>query len=625
MAGFPRRYVVFDTESDTRRSKEPGWDNEQRLRLGAMKIYDHLVIPSGQPCVDTFTTGREFRALFDCMPHDKEVIWLFAHRLDFDLRMVEWFRWVAEGHYTLLPPPESPGAGRYKEPLFAADGYPTMFRFWRRDGQQIMCVDSYNWFMHKLVDIGDMIGYEKGQMPDPSEGDDVWTNYCIRDVEVLDKALRRLWGWLQCLQLPDFHLTPAGQAAAIFRMRFCKGRIKRPADVDLLKLDRHAYYAGKVECFRVGRLDSVTYQVDINGLYPYVMSENLYPCEVDDHGDHGGQGGWPQHVDPARATAEVWIETHANVFPCRGSDGTLYVGGRVRTVLCGPELACAVRDGLVRRTGRWVMYRVEDLFSKYVRCFWDLRRRAVARGDQLINGCCKLLLNSLHGKFGQRDGEWQYCGRTESRRFFGGGRLIGDHVDRDIAVRVIAGHMFTKARDEEHPQAFVPIAAWTASYGRIYMDEMIAVAGAGEVLYQCCDSLVVTEAGYARLREAGVVDTTELGHFKTSEVFQWIDIQGVNQYDHDHGWKHAGIKSGSGVDVAGIYTVEEWESFSASVVAGSVASVSTRTTLKRPSRSYCRRYVHADGHTTPWRIDNWDVPCEVQSGVPVRPGGPGRQ
>src|SRR5207245_2864883 len=147
-----------------------------------------------------------------------------------------------------------------------------------------------------------------------------------------------------------------------------------------------------------------------------------------------------------------------------GLDGVTWCRGRVRTVLAGPELQRAWSLGHIDHVGRWTHYRLSDLFTSYVRWLWRLRTQAKARGDTAIEKVAKSLLNSLHGKFGQRDGEWQYAGRTETPRLYATGKEINGSTHEDVDIRILDGHRWWRGRDREHPRSFVPIAAWCSSY-----------------------------------------------------------------------------------------------------------------------------------------------------------------
>lgn len=224
----------------------------------------------------------------------------------------------------------------------------------------------------------------------------------------------------------------------------------------------------------------------------------------------------------------------------------------------------------------------------------------------MIDHACKLVLNSLHGKFGQRDGSWEPTGGFSRRGKFGAGKVVGPHITADVEFREIDGHEFYRVRDQEHPRGFVPIAAFCSSYARVAMEEYKALAGVEDVLYQCVDSLIVTGDGLGRLQLAGVVDSGELGHFHYERSYEWLHIHAPNQLDWPGGYKHSGVKSGSVAVADGIFEVEEWESLRAAIESGNVSSVGTRRLLRSTSKRYSRRAIGADGTTAPLVVSCWD-------------------
>lgn len=624
MTGYPDRYIVLDTETVSARSARKGWDRDQRLRLGVAKIYDPLQSASNIPTYVEFTDSDTLFAAIDRMPDSREPIYIFAHNMGFDIRILGWFRSVSAGRYSLLPSPGAPGAGRYSTPLAAFDATPVVVRFFRPDGQVLILIDTFNWLDVSLSRIGGWIGDAKLPMPDKDQSDDDWFVYCKQDVDVLDRAIRRLWGWCQSNRWPDWDITPASLSARVYRMRYGKRRIVPPSDPDEVGLDRLGYYGGIVDCFRVGRIDRVTYQVDVNGLYPSAMRYNPYPCELAGRKEGARREKWEGQIDPRYCTAEVWIDSPDRPWPLRFRDGVVWVRGRLRTILPGPELDLAVSEGVVRHLGRWASYRTGDLFTRFVDELWEQRLDARRHGDGLVEHASKRMLTSLHGKFGQKGGSWEYIGRINPPGGYSHGKIVGPTIDRDMDYRSLDGHTYIRSLDAERPEGYVPIASWCTSYARVYMDELISLAGRENVLYQCVDSLIVTGDGLGNLQIRGMIDPDRLGAFKIDGQSEWIDIQTVNQIESSNVSKHSGVKRGSPLVAPGLYEVEEWESCSDGLYAGRVDRVATRRGYRRPPTKYVRGRVRDDGTTEPWTIDDWETSPDDRLSLSVGDWAPWR-
>jgi hypothetical protein len=617
MKGYPTRYVVYDTETTEHVTSTSPRQVDLRLRLGVAIITDPTPSSKSHRYPIEFKTSKEFHDAIQNMPLSRDPIYIFAHNIGFDVRTVEFFRLVALGTYSLLPPMSVAGYARYRDPLFITDSPPFIVRLWRRDGQQLMLIDTYQWCPKSLAQIGEEIGRPKAKMPSLDGTDDEWFDYCMTDVDVLLRCIERVWEFLKRLRLPDFCTTPASQAMLCYRMRYERKRIIRPENPDVFRLDRMGYYGGQVEAFRLGLHEANTYQLDVTSLYPFVMLDNLYPCAVETHREDTDPITPDDRFDPRCTTAEVYIDSPEWPYPVRGSDETLWVNGRVRTVLCGPELERAHVMGHIVHIGRYVRYLMDDLFSDYVSWLWDIRDTARRAGDKFTADLAKSLLNTLHGKFGQRTGEWRHQGRDQPNNMFGSGKVIGTGIDHDTSYRILAGHTYYKTRDEEDPRGFAPIAAWCASYGRCFMHDARYVAGENNVLYQATDSLLVDGEGLGQLQLAGMVNGDRLGTFRHEETYPWVAVRGVHNLDLGDKRKRPGVPSKALLVASETYEIERWQGFDQAISMGNVSSVSISTVYQHCKSSCTRRHVNGDGTSVPHRVDNWHLSPEDQAKVPA--------
>jgi DNA polymerase type B, organellar and viral len=617
MQGYPRRYIVLDTETTAQWIKATLPTQRLTLRLGICLIVDPDTYGDREDIYHGFNDADEFWAMIRTLPQSKDPVYVLAHNMGFDSRIIKLYDKIADGTMALLPPAGTAGESRYKTPLFIAESPPFIVRVFRDDGQRFVWLDTFQWLRASLAKVGEWIKYPKKMMPDADAPDSVWMDYCQGDVDTLHQALKRLWGYLRAHNIPDWEYTPAALSRRIYTIRFEKKRIEYPEDPSVLKLDRLGYYAGKVECFRVGPVKGPIYQIDVCSLYPHMMAQNPFPAKVVGHGDWTKESEIPGDFRPDSTTGEVWIRSGDSEYPVRGSDQTLYTNGAVRTVLCGPELHRAWTRGHVVRVGRWVRFECRDLFSSYMSYWTKSRQASDRRVNKLESSTCKMIANSLHGKFGQQTGEWEHVGKDSVKGTFASGRIYSPEVRKWIDLRVLDGHHYERHKADEDARSFVPIASWTASYGRVYMDWMIDIAGPDDVLYQATDSLLVTSAGYHRLKQAGVIDTGQVGHFRTEATYNEVTIWNVNQLDLDTSKRRSGVRTGSVEIEPGIWSCERWESCADGVFSTNQDSVTIETTLIAPSLRFSRREVTANGMTVPWSIDNWTYSPERQALVPV--------
>lgn len=618
MTVVPERYIVFDTESHAERADGDVPTQRLSLRLGSLLYVERGEHGPPREEWHDFRTDDEFHDFLSALPFTTAPVVVLAHNIGFDVRQVNWWWWMGQGRYTLTHPGKGQGGTPSSKVTYVTDSPPFIVRLYAAMGQAYLLLDTYQWLGAPLHRVGEWIGEPKGEMPAPDAPDAAWWDYCRRDVNVLHEALKRLWGWLDRYRMPRWAYTPAMQSMQLYMMRYAKGRIVKSEDPEPLALDRHAYYAGLAEAFRVGEIEGPLYQLDVSSLYPSVMRENPFPCEVLNSGDASMYPDAPAELEPWDTTAEVWLETPAHPFPVRASNGTHWVTGRVRTALCGPELARAHSLGVIRRVGHWVRYRMDAPFGEFVDFWWLQRMLARREGRPLDEAMCKRILNSLHGKFGQRSHQWADTGIRWDRGKYGAG--IAVTMDKDVHTywRIVAGVEFSSPYEGEDPRGFVPIAAWTASYGRCAMWDAIYTAGLDHVFHCATDSLIVDGVGLGQLQLAGLVDAETLGLFRHVATEDRCTIHGVHSIDWGAKRTRPGVKNGA-IEVApDVWHVEKWIGFEEDLSRGNLNSVSIETWFLSTSRKSLRRAVSDDGSTSPRSIDNWGLTLKEQSRMPIR-------
>ena len=157
-----------------------------------------------------------------------------------------------------------------------------------------------------------------------------------------------------------------------------------------------AYAGGRVECFRPGKHKQV-YTYDINSLYPTVMQDAQIP------------------LTPGRKTKSYnkkltgfyhikFDQKNINIPPLlwiKGKNGLEFVY-QGEGVFYSEEIELAKKYGdLDFKVLEGVVYpKTTRIFENYVDHYYKMRK--AAQKDGSLEKCCKLMLNSLYGKFAQK-------------------------------------------------------------------------------------------------------------------------------------------------------------------------------------------------------------------------------
>lgn len=210
--------------------------------------------------------------------------------------------------------------------------------------------------------------------------------------------------------------TIASQAMRIYRIGyFDYSFLRQNEECELNLLERKAYYGGRTECFRRGMYE--VHSFDVKSMYPSIMRDCLMPdpetAKYIENGkhyrkDYDTDDPGIYHVRVFVPKQVVGLLPHHNadnqlVFPC----GT-FEGWYVKE-----ELKAAEHYGAkILLCYDYVRYsRKIDLFSRYITDMY--RRRSEHPSGSLYNMMFKILMNSLYGKFAQKNPIGGFTGKLE--------------------------------------------------------------------------------------------------------------------------------------------------------------------------------------------------------------------
>jgi len=417
-----------------------------------------------------------------------------------------------------------------KLPLLILDDPPTVVEFWDREDNAYKLVDTLNYWRSSLATLGKGIGLTKLEMPPADAPLDDWLAYCMRDVEIIERGVVGLIQWVKTEDLGMFRLTSPSQAMAAFRHRFMPHQIITHQTQPARRLERGVYFGGQVENFYCGNLTGIIHQLDVTSLYPSVMTHNYYPYTL--KAFHPHDPGKPHTLSPGclNLAAHVRIDTLERTYPYRTKSGVFHVTGNYDTFLCGPELDYAVRHNHVTHCFEWAEYGIADLFSDFVSFFWAKRKQYKAENNPLGDILCKLLMNSLYGKFAQNGKDWEIIAPNPCSCRWGQESAINGITGEVTHYRSLGDVAQIRVACEEPDNSFPGIAAWVTAYGREKMLDLRYIAGQTHCYYQAVDALYVDDIGLTRLREAEKIGQKELGKLELIESFNSAEFRGMNNY-----------------------------------------------------------------------------------------------
>ena len=496
--------------------------------------------------------------------------------------------------------------------------------------KSVMIVSSTNYFQFSLEKLGECFKVPKMQVSYSSVSVGASIPYCRNDVLILKTAMMYLVDYIKSEDLGCFKITIAGQSFSAYRRRFMVEDIYVHKIPEVTKLERDAYAGGRTECWRIGKVKEKTFYMDVTSMYPFIMMTKIFPKKLLSHRKHVTVTDLADLI--ARGflvVARVKVNTNDPAYFKK--DGKLiFPVGEFTTTLCTPEISHALTHGHITGVEEVAIYEGAELFHDYVKYFFDLKNAASAAGDDVLTLVFKLFLNSLYGKFGQKQENYEVIGSAPASVVSVENVYSVDHGKR-FQVKTFGGSVFKKeSLGDGHSDAydaFPAIAAHVTAYARVLLWEYVQTAGVSNVFYMDTDSIFCSEVGYKRLLLAGCVDGKTIGKLKLEQTKKatfdatgqvvtpaeyeapGVEIRGCKDYIFE-GAKSGKIKGVSkssvflGQDATGAdqYISQVWPGFAKALKDGELGGYKNYTMVKRLAREYTKGVVNGVGEVEPLRL-----------------------
>lgn len=401
------------------------------------------------------------------------------------------------------------------------------------DYGRVNVVDVQNYWNVSLDELAESVGIDMGDNRDREvDGVDA-VNKLTRQCEAINVAVCSLLQFWKEQDLGNFKMTIAGLSFGSFRHRGLDKTIVLDDNPTAREVESQAYHGGQISCYYYGMVSDPhedgpvnemwesgyegpimrqpVYELDVQSMYPSVLSSHLFPTALSDVRHNPSVKDAVKIASGRLSVAAVTVSCLSDGYPLRTPNNTVFPEGRYGTVICGHELERAIQtDAIV--DCEWICsYDSKWLFAEWVHEWWGRRKEYMDRGMAVEADFCKLIMNSLYGKFGQRTPFWVAADNV--RPMVRWGQWVGPcpGITGYHRFRSIAGVVQRQAARIFASTSFPAISAFVTSYGREKMLEYRLCCPRGSVLYQHTDALVVTEAGYNALVRAGHVQDGIMG------------------------------------------------------------------------------------------------------------------
>ena len=579
---IPRHLLFVDTETFQRELLDGSI--EQSLRLGWACYYRRAY--GRHPELTEwfyFEDCASFWLFVVARSLPKQRLWIIARSLVFDFTVLKGWRHLTDAGYKLK--------------FFHNKGACTIISV-RKKGSALVLLDSMNWFVESLAKTGDRIGIPKMQIDFATCTTAELKVYCKNDVRIEFENFKLFIRFLEERHVARLCYTRGSTAMSAYLLSHYSEKIYIHNNAQAIRLERDAYFGGRVECFFLGSLNSEKYYVlDVNSLYPTVMRNNSYPVKYLKIKRGVTLKSLEKALVRKAVVAKVLLETDEPVYPVRRGR-LIFPVGLFWTSLCTPELKYALKHGHLRKVETMVTYDKKNIFKSYVDKFYSLRLEFRSQGVAEYEELCKKMLNSLYGKFGQKGENWEKIGDCPGE--YDREELVFNMSGRRVTkLRYLMGEIFMMVGTDESFDSFPAIAAHVTSYGRMFLWRLMQKAGRGNYFYCDTDSLIVNEHGFKRL--ARLISRAGLGGVKIEESCDRVIIRGLKDYTTAAKVVTKGIRKNAVQIADGVYRQELWPGFRGLLRSGHSDVYAVKTVTKHLTREYKKGTVTSDGSVIPLR------------------------
>lgn len=410
-----------------------------------------------------------------------------------------------------------------------------------------------------------------------------------------------LTGVVREYNLGSLQSTAGSQALHGYRAGYMQGTIYVHNHQAGLSLEERSYHGGRCEAYRLGDVGGAAWHLDFRSLYPSICSSASLPVRLSRVVATPSVAETMRYAQESGVIADVELFTEEPAYPVRDGKITIFPVGYFRAVLPGPELVDALAYGRVLHVHEIALYQSATVLQNFATRLYALRCGAEDEGNRAKAALAKRLLVSLPGKFGQRDRRWVWTGALREDRPY---EAWEDH-ESDGSVtryRAIAWHIQKEVIGGFSADSVPALAAWILSAGRMRLLTAIRVCGWGDVYYVDTDSLFVSQHGYDRLRDAGLVVARTLGQLEVRAALSPLTVRGIKQYTHGHHTAHAGLPRGEVVDTGDGWHYWCRESPAESIRRGRRPDLVGTLGKYQSGSVYRHGFVQPDGRVTPWRL-----------------------
>ncbi len=581
---FPTVFYFLDTETTL---TDIGHKTKvHSLKMGVCQRYDR----KGQSELEyhdeiIIRKKSDFIEWLDGQLKPKSHVYLIAHNVVYDATILDLFRELPKEDFKLQS--------------IYSKGQTCIIR-WKRNSTRLTMLDNGNIFAGALERWGKIFNVPKLQIDFDTCTDNELQVYCRRDVEIMVRSWQAWMDFIHSNDCGGFRETVGSTAFNTWRHKYLKREVYVHKDENVLALERQAYHGGRVEAFYQGmQWTDHYYYLDINNMYGFVMRDNPYPVGLQGHSKTLSIKRMISYLSRYNVIARVTLCADEPAFIAKVNNHAAYPIGRFETTLTTNEIIYALENGWVEKLHEMSWYKKDDIFRDFVLDFYNLRIAYRGSKNTGFEAICKLIINSLYGKFGQTGIIQSIIGRSDYNEVWHM-PVINAQTGKRGYQTSLGGTVYEEWHEGESYNAIPAIAAHVTANARLYLLSLIKRAGWENVFYCDTDSLIVNRLGYYNLESE--INESELGKLKIETQSPWLIVNAPKDYEMSDRKKIKGIRNNAIVLDDSTFVQEQWVKLAGLIREGFTNGYTSKEIIKHQQRVIYSGIVTATGHVKPFEL-----------------------
>jgi len=367
----------------------------------------------------------------------------------------------------------------------------------RPNSKKLTFIDTMNYATLSLKDLGELININKmykplflGRKPSNDTQKMELLVYNMNDSKVSAEGLKFL---LEAFIELGSSVKPtiASTSMSLFRNKYLDKDYFRHDTTELLEIFE-GYYGGRTESFARGLIKDYNYY-DVNSLYPSVMEENVFPDPNSKRITYKNTDFYiNNYTGMSKIDIFCPIDMQIPLLPVRNEGKLIFPTGNLTGWYCHVEIKRAIDLGYTLKKVHKTYYYKETCspFKKFVNDLYN-KRLYYKSINSPMEYVCKILLNSLYGKFAQKF--------MDKDKYISAEEMNLDKLS-DYRKPDPVGDFFRVTEDREPSCFCIPIwSAYVTSYARIKLHNYLKIS---DPVYCDTDS-IITRKRFKNSKELG--------------------------------------------------------------------------------------------------------------------------